>query len=144
MDSVFRNVQILLVEANICNQAMIRSILTERGIAVDTASNGTDALVMAGYKRYDAILMDLHLPGMEGFMTARKIRKLETGIKTPIIAMSEVVMNEFVELADQYGMNGCVFKPIELAELFFTLELYIVDSGLSGSRFHLTDGVHEL
>ena len=89
---------------------------------------------MAMRQPYDIILMDLQMPGMDGFAAARAIRQLsKENAATPIIALSANVLAEHVDEAREAGMNDHVGKPIVPARLFATLNRW------SGVRLQTPD-----
>ncbi|MDQ7083671.1 MAG: response regulator [Sulfurovum sp.] len=97
-------------------------------IACDTAVNGKEAIAKAKAKQYDAILMDMSMPVMDGVEATREIRKFDTQI--PIICMSTSVYKEDKRLAQDAGMNDFIQKPLDKIDIENTL-LKLVNKGFS-------------
>ncbi|MEI6558923.1 MAG: response regulator [Rhodospirillaceae bacterium] len=115
--------RILLVEDNAINQEIAREILQGAGIRVDVAGDGLEAVAMAcrADAGYDAVLMDLHMPRMDGYEASRAIRRQLPGAVVPIIAMTADAMAEDRERCLEAGMNDHVAKPINVETLFAVL-----------------------
>lgn len=116
---------VLLVEDNDINQELAVSLLTTAGVSVDVANNGVEALSMVDTKVYDAILMDCQMPVMDGYVATREIRKDARFAGLPILAMSANVMTGDKEKCLDAGMDDHIAKPINVAQLFKTLALWI-------------------
>lgn len=114
---------ILLVEDNATNQEIIIGLLENRGIIVDIANNGREAVEKFDANRHELILMDLQMPLMDGFETTKIIRKSDKDV--PIIALTANAMKEDVERTKQAGMNAHLNKPIEVEKLYGILLKYI-------------------
>jgi len=120
-----RGRHILLVEDNDVNRELAEEILSTAGMRVDTACNGHEAVVRAGACRYDAILMDCHMPVMDGFEATRRIRATPEIGTIPILAMTASVLIGDRELCIAAGMNDFVAKPVDVANLFTKLAKWI-------------------
>lgn len=117
-----RGARILLAEDNEINQQVAVEILESAGFVVDVANNGKEALEMVRAKKYDAVLMDIRMPEMDGFNAAKKIRGLDSDARNiPIIAMTAQTMKEDREKALAAGMNHHIAKPIDPNELYRVL-----------------------
>ena len=121
----FSGKRILLVEDNELNREIAEAILKETGFSVEAAPDGTDAVAMvrqAGEYYYDAILMDVQMPIMDGYEVTRTIRAMpRKDVKTmPIIAMTANAMEEDRENALKCGMNAHIAKPLDI-ELFLSV-----------------------
>ena len=112
---------ILLVEDNELNQQVASEFLTKGGLAVSIAGNGLDALEQVKRTAFDAVLMDLHMPIMDGFESTRRIRALPGGLTLPIIAMTAAAMSHDREASAAAGMDDHIAKPIDPRELAETL-----------------------
>jgi len=128
----FTGVHVLLVEDNQINREMAREILKARGLTVDIAGNGAEAVerITSSGTSYDIVLMDVHMPVMDGLQATRLIRG-ELGLKSlPIIAMTANAMAADRDLCLEAGMNDQVLKPIDVSELFSTLRRWISSRSL--------------
>jgi PAS domain S-box-containing protein len=114
------SLRILVAEDNPVNQKLTSLILKKRGLAVETVQDGESAIALLGKKKFDIVLMDIHLPGMSGWETSAAIRKAEevTGARVPIIALSASTLPADRERCIKAGMDDYVAKPIQPAELF--------------------------
>jgi CheY-like chemotaxis protein/HPt (histidine-containing phosphotransfer) domain-containing protein len=106
---------ILLVEDNLVNQKVALVLLERLGLTADVAVNGKEALAAVGKKNYAVILMDCHMPEMDGFEATVAIRKLEAlaGTYTPIIAVTALAMVGDRERCIAAGMDDYIPKPID-------------------------------
>ena len=120
-----RGARILLVEDNEINQQVALEILENAGLIVTIADNGQKAVDMVEQTSYDAVLMDLQMPVMDGYAATRKIRENPKFEKLPIIAMSASTMTSDIEKTQEAGMNDHVSKPIDIKALFETLFKWI-------------------
>jgi len=108
--------RVLVVEDEPKLADLIRRGLLEQGLAADVASTGEDALWMAGSTEYDAILLDVNLPGIDGFETCRRLRDDE--VWTPILMLTaRDATNDRVTGLDR-GADDYLVKPFEFDELF--------------------------
>ncbi len=118
-------IHILLVEDNDLNQLVASERLKQMGITCDIANNGLEALEMVQQHEYNAILMDLQMPVMDGLEATREIRKLKGKENLPIIALSAAVFQDDLELAKKAGMNDHIAKPIHTTALKNVLEKWL-------------------
>lgn len=123
---LFAGKRILLVEDNSLNREIALAILEEAGLRVEIAENGAIAVEKAvsspsGY--YDAILMDIQMPVMDGYTATRQIRAVNSRYlsRIPVIAVSANAFDEDMEASYEAGMNGHLAKPIIVSELLKTL-----------------------
>ncbi len=121
---------VLLVEDNLMNLEIAQEILSDWGMAVETAENGMRAVDFIRMRRpgfYDLILMDIQMPIMNGYEATREIRRMNQPGKSdiPIIAMTANAFEEDRKTALEAGMNAHVAKPIDLARLRSVLEQQI-------------------
>ncbi|QID16475.1 EAL domain-containing protein [Nitrogeniibacter mangrovi] len=115
--------KVLVVDDNRTNQVIVRSMLEMLGLSVELAADGMAALEAHGRERWDLILMDCHMPGMDGNAATRAIRERERlcGRHTPIIAMTADTAREDVERSIEAGMDDHLAKPLTLDALAATL-----------------------
>jgi len=116
-----KGARILLAEDNLLNQQVAVELLTDAGFKVDVAENGKRALEMVSENTYDAVLMDVQMPEMDGEQATREIRKLPEHAELPILAMTAGAMEADRERCIDAGMNAHVAKPIDPEALFQTL-----------------------
>ena len=119
--------RLLLAEDHAVNPRLAVSLLEKRGHFVTVASNGREALVALDTQRFDAVLMDVQMPELDGFAATRAIRAREraSGGHVPIIAMTAHALKGDRERCVAAGMDGYVAKPLDPAELLRVLELVV-------------------
>lgn len=123
--------RILLVEDNDINREFAVELLRGEGIVVDEAVNGQEAVERVQGKRYDAVLMDIQMPVMDGLEAARRIRRLGNApggdryATLPIIAMTALAMASDVRASQDAGMNDHVTKPIDPDFLLATISRWV-------------------
>ena len=120
----------MLVEDIALNREIAEVILTEVGFLVETAPDGTDAVVMmesVEENYYDAILMDVQMPIMNGYEATRAIRNLpRKDVKDlPIIAMTANALEEDKEAALKNGMNAHLSKPLDMNAFMEVLSKFL-------------------
>jgi signal transduction histidine kinase/CheY-like chemotaxis protein len=103
---------ILVAEDNAVNQKLLRILLQQFGCVVDFANDGREAVLKAGEKSYDVVLMDIQMPVMDGFEATTLIRN-RLKLDVPIIALTGHVFKEDEERSRQHGMNDFLTKPVE-------------------------------
>ncbi|GLP97298.1 response regulator [Paraferrimonas sedimenticola] len=113
---------LLLVEDNIINQQVACELLRSSGYQVDVADNGQIALQMVADNHYDAVLMDIQMPVMDGLTATKELRKHYDAQQLPIIAMTAHAMSGDRDKSLAAGMNDHITKPIVLQQLFDTLD----------------------
>ncbi|MCF1427786.1 MAG: response regulator [Shewanella sp.] len=116
---------VLLVEDNFINQQVASELLKSGGYDVVLAGNGQESLDMVDSQPFDAVLMDIQMPVMDGLTATAELRKRYTSEQLPIIAMTAHAMTGDREKSLAAGMNAHISKPIELTELFETLEKWV-------------------
>ncbi len=119
--------RLLLVEDHEINQMLLRELLEMEGATVDVASNGLEALARIRHpgKVFDAVLMDIQMPQMDGMEATRQIRKHPGGAGLPIIAMTAHTRNEDREACLAAGMNDYCGKPIDIPGLIRMLRHWV-------------------
>ncbi|MEY3807254.1 MAG: hypothetical protein RI893_230 [Pseudomonadota bacterium] len=113
--------RILVAEDNVFNQQIVNELLTLSGITVGIANNGKEALAMLIQNKFDGVLMDVHMPVMDGYESTRKMRELSQFAALPIIALTAGVTEEERDLCMAAGMNDFINKPINAKQLLSTL-----------------------
>ncbi len=117
--------RVLLVEDNEINQQVAMEILADAGLIVSLANNGQEAVDAVEANRFDAVLMDVQMPVMDGYTATRTIRRDPRFKDLPIIAMTAHAMAGDQEKSTAAGMNDHVTKPIDPEQLFATLARWI-------------------
>lgn len=119
---------VLLVEDNDVNELVATMTLKELGLTVIAADNGEDAIAAYESAKPDLILMDCHMPGMDGFAATRAIRSLEDGARhVPIIACTANVTSGFRDRCIEAGMDDYVSKPFRANTLYLVLAKHLLD-----------------
>jgi two-component system, OmpR family, response regulator len=115
--------RVLVVEDDVPLAAAIRRAMKHEGVAADVATKGEDALWMAGATEYDAIVLDVMLPGIDGFDACRRLR--EDGVWAPILMLTaRDAVEDRVRGLDQ-GADDYLVKPFSLAELLARLRALV-------------------
>ncbi|TVM31933.1 PAS domain-containing hybrid sensor histidine kinase/response regulator [Oceanidesulfovibrio marinus] len=113
-----RQYKILLAEDNAINQKAVKMFLEQYGHSVTVAQNGREAVDILSSEKYDAVLMDVQMPGMDGMEATRLIRSGDDGpSEVPIIALTAYAMDEEKEKILAAGMNEYLTKPIDYDSL---------------------------
>uniref|UniRef100_UPI00404A9E30 ATP-binding protein n=1 Tax=Flavobacterium sp. TaxID=239 RepID=UPI00404A9E30 len=116
LETDLSNKKILLVEDNKINQLITQKMLERKNITCVIIDNGEEAVEHLQNHSYDLILMDVHLPGINGTEATAEIRKFNSNI--PIIALTAISLNENKEMLLSYGMNEVITKPF-MPEVFY-------------------------
>lgn len=125
-DIDFSKIKLLLVEDNEVNREIASLILSEFGFALDTAENGkiaVDKIAASNPGDFDAVLMDIQMPVMNGYEATKKIRELPNPelANIPIIAMTANAFTEDIQAAKEAGMNSHIAKPLDIQKMIETL-----------------------
>ena len=115
-DYEFKGLHIMIVEDNKINQVITKKMLAKKEITSDIASNGLEAIELAKKTTYDAILMDIHMPGISGEEATIEIRKFDS--TTPIIALTAISLDDSLESFYAAGCDDVVTKPFK-PEVFY-------------------------
>ena len=127
---------LLLAEDNLVNQKVATILLEKQGHRVTLANNGLEAVALWQAGDFDAILMDVDMPEMNGYDATRRIRALEqaSGSRTPIVAITAHAMQGAREECLSHGMDGYMSKPISIETLWFELSAVLPDSQPEANR----------
>jgi two-component system sensor histidine kinase/response regulator len=123
-----RGVRVLLVEDNEINQQIALEILAGADVEVSLATNGQEAVQAVRENPFDAVLMDIQMPVMDGYKATQVIRSDPNFQELPVIAMTAHAMAGDREKSLAAGMNDHITKPIDPEELYRTLEKWIDSS----------------
>jgi signal transduction histidine kinase/CheY-like chemotaxis protein len=122
---------VLLVEDDAVNQFVATQLLTRQGVQVIAAEDGEAALAILAAQRVKLVLMDIGMPGMDGFETTAKLRDGGGPMASvPVVALTANVLPETVSRSRAVGMQGFIAKPIRLEELLSTLARIIPPDGV--------------
>jgi signal transduction histidine kinase/DNA-binding response OmpR family regulator len=119
------DVKVLVAEDNVVNQKVTLKQLKKLGFSADVVANGLEALEAINRIHYDVILMDCHMPEMDGYMATRKIRELEATRKTPrlwIVALTANAMQGDRDECLAAGMDDYISKPVRVPDLVAALQ----------------------
>ena len=121
ISDVLNNKTTLIAEDNMVNAIVSKKLLTKWGIISDHEVNGLNTVEQAKIKKYDFILMDIHMPEMNGYEAAKIIRETDNPNRdTPIYALTADITSENNEKYSKY-FNSILLKPIEIDKLFEAL-----------------------
>ena len=129
-----RPVRILAAEDNPTNQLVLKTLLNQAGIQPVIVGDGLAAVQAWQREDWDVILMDVHMPEMDGPGATRRIRELEQqrgGRRTPILALTANAMSDQVAQYMAMGMDGHIAKPVEISALFASIERALANTGES-------------
>jgi len=114
--------RVLVVDDNKINQTVLVRLLEKMGVHADLAADGAAAVEAARARRYDLVLMDLHMPRQDGRQAAKNIRALESGARVPIIGISASMAADEMDRCLQAGMDDFLLKPITAESVRAALE----------------------
>ncbi|MGR9012479.1 MAG: ATP-binding protein [Gammaproteobacteria bacterium] len=127
-------IRVLVAEDNPINQQVVREFLSLSGIAVEIADNGKEALALLAEGAFDAVLMDVHMPEMDGFKATQLIRSRLHFAELPVIALTAGITQEERERCIASGMNDFIPKPINPKQLISTLVQWIKPNGAAATE----------
>jgi CheY-like chemotaxis protein len=107
--------------------------LKRLGCSVDSAWNGAEAIATTAHTQYDLVLMDCHMPEVDGFEATRAIRAREAAAgapRRPIVALTASVLEEDRRSCEVAGMDGFIGKPMRPNDLAEMLERFVPASGV--------------
>ncbi|MGE5490146.1 MAG: ATP-binding protein [Actinomycetota bacterium] len=116
---------VLVVEDTELNQEVMRDLLNQVGLRVRLAANGEEALQAVADTRPDCVLMDCHMPVMDGFEATRRLRADDRHRDLPIIALTANALSGDRERCLAAGMNGFLAKPVDVADLLAVLARWV-------------------
>jgi signal transduction histidine kinase/CheY-like chemotaxis protein/CHASE3 domain sensor protein len=126
-DRVFEGRRILLVDDDVRNIFALTSVLEQKGLTVDVARNGYEALdkLNEAGDDIDLVLMDVMMPGMDGLEATRRIRADQRFTELPIIAITAKAMKDDQEQCMKAGANDYLAKPVHLDRLYSLLRVWM-------------------
>ncbi|MYM67185.1 response regulator [Pseudoduganella sp. FT55W] len=129
-----RGAYVLVVDDNAINQQVASEILQRAGVRADVASSGEEAARLIGVNLYDAVLMDIQMPDMDGYQATALIRSDQRHAALPIIAMTAHAVAGYRERCLEMDMNDYVTKPIDPDTLYAVLATWVTpDLGRAGA-----------
>ena len=131
-----RPLRLLLVEDNATNRLLAMTLLEREGHTVNTAMNGREALATLDTQSFDAVLMDVQMPEMDGFEATGQIRQREraTGNHIPVVAMTAHAMKGDRERCLAAGMDAYVSKPVQMVDVNAALATVLPTARLAGEH----------
>lgn len=120
---------VLIVEDNKINQMITEKMLSKKQMTFVTIENGEESIRVAQDQHFDLILMDIHLPGINGTIAAQRIRDFDS--QTPIIALTAISLNENREALLGYGMDEVITKPFQPEKFYETIAITLQNSAKS-------------
>lgn len=118
--------KVLVVEDNEMNMQLVEYLLEEGGFQILKATSGEDALQIANSDIPDLILMDIHLPGMDGLTVVREMKNAEKTKGIPILALTAHAMRGDKDRFLEAGCDGYISKPIDVKTFVSSIEKFIV------------------
>jgi signal transduction histidine kinase/ActR/RegA family two-component response regulator len=126
--AAIRPARLLLVEDVEANQEIARVVLEAAGYTVELATNGFEAIKAVRSRKFDLVLMDVQMPGMDGIAATRRIRDLPGPEReVPIVAMTANVLPEQISELLAAGMNDHVGKPFDRNQLYARIDAWLPD-----------------
>lgn len=111
-DEILEGKNVLIVEDNKINQMITKKMVEKKGMITTIIDNGEDAVeAIRGKHNYDLVLMDVHLPGINGTIATKEIRKFNKELS--IIALTAISLNENRDILLSFGMNDVITKPFD-------------------------------
>lgn len=144
--STGRSLKVLIVDDNPVNRALLSEMVRRLGHNPDMAQDGTIAIRLACEKNYDLILMDLSMPGLNGFDTALKIRTESVNTLTKIFALTARDLTECAAELPEYGFDGAFQKPIGMVQLRDLIDstAYADIPGFAASNFPILNSFQDV
>ncbi|KAF2514199.1 tetratricopeptide repeat-containing hybrid sensor histidine kinase/response regulator [Flavobacterium foetidum] len=118
-DKQLKHKTILLVEDNKINQMITRKMLENKSISCEIIENGEEAVELLKTKHFDMVLMDVHLPGINGTTATKLIREFDQS--TPIIALTAISLDENRDMLISFGMDDVITKPFVPDDFYSTI-----------------------
>jgi len=120
-----KKMHILIAEDNLLNSQVITAFLTRLGHTSEMAGNGKEALAILSQKDFDAVLMDIEMPEMDGIEATENIRLGSNGVRNPgipIIALTAHALKDYEDKCMKAGMNSYLTKPVDIDQLSQVLQ----------------------
>jgi CheY-like chemotaxis protein len=124
MEPRLKGMRILVVDDNAINRKLAVTMLARAGAEVASADSGEECLTIMNDGSFDLVLMDIEMPGLNGFETAQAIRTDKSSDELTILAFSASLVTNMESRCENAGMNGFLSKPIHMEALISTLERF--------------------
>jgi signal transduction histidine kinase/DNA-binding response OmpR family regulator len=147
LGKLLTSIRVLLAEDNEYNQIVAVESLKKfiPKLRIVTAKNGKQALLALQKEKFDVVLMDLHMPQMDGYTATQKIRSMKSDFATiPIIALTASVIRADIAKCMEAGMDGYIAKPFKMEELLEEMCKHILKSGKTTKTLQLQKSVKQL
>jgi len=129
-----RRMRVLLADDSSINRQFLSTWLTQIGAQVDEVGDGAGAVELGKSRTYDLILMDLHMPNIDGLQAAARIREIESGSHaTPIVAITADATQESQDLLRASAINDCLVKPVDEQQLLRAIEKWCPSYSLAAT-----------
>ena len=115
-EDILAGLHFLVIDDNHINQKITAKILERKGITCDVANNGYEGIELAKGKQYDLILMDILMPGINGYIATENIREFDS--KTPIVALTAASQDDIATQVYESGFDDILTKPFDPDMLF--------------------------
>ncbi len=129
--------RVLIVDDNLINQQVTKAIVDDLGYRTEVASDGDKALLEMQLFDFDLILLDCHMPALDGYSTSREIRRLEeqssTGQRIPIVALTADLMQSNRQRCLESGMDDYMSKPFNREQMRAVLSRWLPGTGTENS-----------
>lgn len=116
---------VLVVEDNEMNMQLVEYLLEERGYGIMKAPSGEEALRLTSGTLPDLILMDIHLPGIDGISVVRELKRSERTKRIPVLALTAHAMRGDKDRFLEAGCDGYISKPIDVKSFIPTIERFL-------------------
>jgi CheY-like chemotaxis protein len=113
--------KILVVDDDASSLELMEAMLVPNGYEIITANDGSKAVAIIIEKKPDLILLDIMMPGLDGYSTLAKIKENKTISKIPVVMLTAMGFQLNKELASRFGATGYITKPVDLTELLKTI-----------------------
>ena len=128
-DDRLAGIRILSVDDNRINRHLLEAMLTEHGADVCSASSGAEGVAAARRESFDVVLMDIHMPGMDGIEASRRIRALDGYSHVPVLAVSADAVSRSLAETGIPQLSGYLIKPVEERPLVQAIENCVCGRG---------------
>ncbi len=133
------NINIMVVDDNEVNLRLAEIILHKHKANVTTARSGAQAIDYASMNSFDLVFMDLHMPGIDGYETAKKIREITPGKQSVIIAVTANALPQEKDKVIQSGMNGILIKPVSNNVMQKVINQWVLEEQINTAELNVKE-----